>query len=295
MLPILVAFIFSCTSVTSLWALESLHSNSNKNFLWSVKTGASTVYLLGSLHVMRSDAWPLSQEIESAYNDCKKVVFETDVDGMKAPVAQAKLITLGLYPEGQTLEQNISVETYRLLHEKATACGLPMAFFVHYKPWLCALTLAVKEFQRLGFDLRHGIDNYIFRQAKADGKETIFLETVEHQLNLFAQLDVREQELFLRQTLKDLEIIETLASDMVDAWKTGNVEKLSSMINKSFKEYPDIYDRLFVQRNKVWATQIDHLMKQNGNVLVVVGAGHLVGKEGLVELFKKKGYTVKQR
>lgn len=294
-LPILAAFILAWTFVTAVWAQESLDSNSNKNFLWSVETGTTTVYLLGSLHVMRSDAWPLAQEIESAYNDCKKVVFETDVDGMNGPAAQARVMTLGLYPEGQTLEQNISGETYRLLHEKATARGLPMAYLVHYKPWLCALTLTVMEFQRLGFDLRHGVDNYFFRKAKADGKETIFFETVEHQLNLFAQLDVREQESFLGQTLKDLEVIETLASDMVAAWKTGNVDKLSSIITISFKEYPDIYDRLFVQRNKEWAAQIDHLTKQNGNVLVVVGAGHLVGTKGLVELLKKKGYTVKQR
>lgn len=294
-LPILVAFILTWTFVTAVWAQESLDSNSNKNFLWSVETGTTTVYLLGSLHVTRSDAWPLAQEIESAYNDCNKVVFETDVGGMNGPAAQAKVMTLGLYPEGQTLEQNISGETYRLLQKKATALGLPMVYLARFKPWLCALTLTAMEFQRLGFDLQHGVDDYFLKKAKADTKETIFLETVEHQINLFAQLDVCEQESFLGQTLKDLEVIETLASDMVAAWKTGNVDKLSSIITISFQEYPDIYDRLFVQRNKEWVAQIDHLTKQNDNVLVVVGAGHLVGTEGLVELLKKKGYTVKQR
>lgn len=294
-LPILVAFILAWTFVTAVWAQGSLASDSNKHFLWSVETGTTTVYLLGSLHAMRSDAWPLAQEIERAYNDCEKVVFETDVEGMNGPAAQAKVITLGLYPEGQTLEQNISYETYRLLQKKATAFGLPTTYFARFKPWLCALTLAAIEFQRLGFDPQHGIDSYFLKRAKADGKETIFLETVEHQLNLFAQLDVREQESLLGQTLKDLEVMETLASDMVAAWEEGNVDKLSSMITISFKEYPDVYDRLFVQRNKEWAAQIDHLMKQNGSTLVVVGAGHLIGTEGLVELLKKKGYTAKQR
>ncbi len=294
-LPILAALILAWTFVTAVWAQESLDSNSNKNFLWSVETGSKTVYLLGSLHLTRSDAWPLAQEIESAYNDCKKVVFEADVGGMNGPAAQAKVMTLGLYPEGQTLEQNISGETYRLLQKKATALGLPMVYLARFKPWLCALTLTAMEYQRLGFDLKHGIDDYFLKKAKGDGKETIFLETVEHQLNLFTQLDVCEQESFLGQTLKDLEVMETLASDVVAAWKTGNVDKLSSIITISFQEYPDIYDRVFVQRNKEWAAQIDHLTKQNGNVLVIVGAGHLVGTEGLVELLKKKGYTVEQR
>ena len=104
-----------------------------------------------------------------------------------------------------------------------------------------------------------------------------------------------EQESFLRQALKDLEIIETMASEMVSSWKIGDVDKLDSIIKLSFKEHPDIYNRFIIQRNKRWISRIEDLMRQDENVLVIVGAGHLVGTENILELLKKKGYEIVRR
>jgi len=294
-LSILVLFACFCTFFNISYAQEGLQGKGKNHFLWSIETGKNTIYLLGSLHVLKSDSFPLGKEIEEAYIDCKKIVFETDLDSINDPGFQAKVMTLGLYPDGQTLEQNVSKETYRLLEKKVLAAGLSIAQFDRLKPWVCALALTFVEFKRLGFDPNYGIDTRFFNKAKKDGKKIIVLETPDYQLGLFTKMGKAEQESFLRQTLKDLKVIETMASQMVKAWKTGNVDKLSSIIRISFKEYPDIYNRFIIQRNQRWISQIEDLMRQDENVLVIVGAGHLVGTGNILALLNKRGYRIERR
>ena len=266
-----------------------------RNFLWCIETEKSSVYLMGSMHFLRSDSFPLSKGIEGAYNACNKIVFETEIDGMKAPAFQAEMMTLGLYSGSETLRQNLSEQTYALLEKKAVAAGLSMAALDRFRPWLCAVTLTAIELKRLGFDPNYGIDMYFFEKAKKDEKETAFLETPEYQLKAFTEMAEREEESFLIQTLKDLEVVKTTLSDIVESWKTGDAARLESIMSISFKDHPDVYDRLVIQRNRKWIGQIEDFMKQDENVLVIVGAGHLVGTENIIQLLREKGYRITQR
>jgi uncharacterized protein YbaP (TraB family) len=294
-LGIFVCLTVVCALANAACAGEQLQSDTGKHFLWSLQTKKNTVYFLGSVHVMKSDAYPLAPEIERAYEDSKKIVFETDVDEASDPAVQAKMMTLGLYMNGQTLKENVSEETYKLLEEKAVAAGIPMASFDRFRPWFCALTLSVMEFQKLGFLPTYGVDTYFFTKAKKAGKEIIPLESTEFQLNLFAEMVELQQESFLRQTLEELEVIATMASDMVDAWTAGDLDKMDSIMKMSFKEHPDIYDRFVVERNKKWISKIEHLINQDGNAMVIVGAGHLVGTKNLLDLLRAKGYRIEQK
>jgi uncharacterized protein YbaP (TraB family) len=285
--------------LASLWTSVSTASaqasaQQKKDFLWSLKTPKATVYLLGSLHFLKSDAYPLDKNIEAAYRDCKKVVFEADIGGAKDPAFQSQLLSLGLYPEGQTLQQNISKETYGLLEKKATEAGLPMDQFNRFKPWLCASAISGLELMKMGFDPNYGVDVYFFDKAKKDGKETLFLETLEFQMKLFAELNSKEGDAFLRQTLKDLEVIETMLPDIEGAWKNGDTAKFGSIIAISFKDYPDIYNRFVAQRNKAWVSTIERLLAQGDTALVIVGAGHFVGPDNLLQLLQDKGHTIEQ-
>jgi uncharacterized protein YbaP (TraB family) len=205
------------------------------------------------------------------------------------------MMTHGLYVDGQTLKENVSKETYKMLEEKVVAAGIPMASFDRFKPWFCALTLSVMEFQKLGFLPTYGVDTYFFTKAKKAGKEIIPLESTEFQLNLFAEMVELQQESFLRQTLEEIEVIATMASDMVDAWTAGDLDKMDSIMKMSFKEHPDIYDRFVVERNKKWISKIEHLINQDGNAMVIVGAGHLVGTKNLLDLLRAKGYRIEQK
>jgi len=272
-----------------------IESTPERHFLWSLETDKNTIYLLGSLHVLTKDSYPLAEAIEDAYRQCQKIVFETDIDGLNNPIMQAKIMTMGLYPLDQSLRQHVSEKTYAALQKKVAEAGLSMAVFERLKPWACGATLTIMALERMGFDLRYGIDTTFFQRAKKDGKERNFLGPVEYQINLLANMGEQDQELSLRQTLEDLEVVETMAPDMLRAWKTGNLDRLDAIMNATLKKYPDIHDRLLVQRNLKWLSHIENLMNQEDNVLVIVGAAHLVGPRSLVALLRQEGYKVTQR
>ncbi len=267
----------------------------SKNCLWSIQTQSNKIYLLGSLHVLKQESYPLAPAIENAFANSQHIVFETDIGAMQEPVMQAKMLALGMYPEGQNLMQNLTSDTRQQLEKKMSALGLPLEAFSRFKPWFVAVSLTTLELQRLGYNPQYGIDVYFFSKAQSGGKEIGFLEPPEYQMDLLANMAKKDQNDFLRQTLKDLELIGKLAADLVNNWKTGNAEKLHELLHKSFKDYPNLEDRLLIQRNLKWVSKIEAAMGKNKNVLFVVGAGHLVGPESVVDLLRKAGYEVKQQ
>lgn len=292
-LVLLLATVFICAGLVH--AQDGHNQKPKRNFIWSVESGSNTVYLLGSIHVLKQESYPLPAEVERIFDCCEKIAFETDLDGMNDPASQQRMLRQGLYSSGQTLSENISPETYSLLNKRLEAEGLSIGQFDTLRPWLIAMTIAGTELKRLGFDPDLGLDRYFYQKAKKAGKEMIFLETNEMQLNLMTSLNRRHQEAFLKGVLRELDIVESLASDMLGAWKTGDTEKLDTILKMSHAEEPDIYDRFFIQRNKRWISTIQKLLKQDGDVLIIVGAGHLAGKDSVIDLLKKKGYKVQQR
>jgi uncharacterized protein YbaP (TraB family) len=289
-----------CVSVSTVSAQAGVQSQpgsqpgQKKDFLWSVKSDKGTVYLLGSLHLLKADAFPLDKNIEAAYRNSNKVVFEADIAGARDQEFQSKMVAQGLYAEGQTLQQNISKETYALLEKKVAALGLTIAQLNPLKPWLCASAIGGLALMKMGFDPNYGVDVYFFDKAKKDGKELLFLEPLESQMRLFTELTGKEGDALLRQTLKDLEVIETMLPDMVNAWKTGDAVRLGALMTMSFKDLPELYNRFVVERNKAWVSTIDRLLAQGGTSFVVVGAGHLGGPDNLLQLLQNKGYRIEQ-
>jgi uncharacterized protein YbaP (TraB family) len=319
----LLTFFF--TTQPGLHAKSTAVQQTHKSSLWSIQTQSNKFYLLGSLHLLKQDAYPLAVAIGSAYADSRKIVFETDIAALQEPAMQAKMLQLGLYPEGQNLVfetdiaalqepamqakmlqlalypegqnllQNLDGRTRQLLEKKMNALGLPLEQFARFKPWFLALTLTTLELQRMGFNPNYGLDVHFFNKARTDAKEIGFLEPAEFQLNLLGEMVKKDQIAFLNQTLKDLEVVNELAADLVKFWKTGNTNELHELLYRSFKDYPAIHDRLLIQRNKKWVAEIEALMRENKNVLFVVGAGHLVGPQSVVDLLEKRGYKVKQQ
>ncbi|MGD8989866.1 MAG: TraB/GumN family protein [Desulfobacterales bacterium] len=268
---------------------------STKNCLWSIQTQSNKIYLLGSIHVLKPETYPLDSAIEKAYASSERIVFETDIAAMQDPAMQAKMLQLGMYPAEQNLFENIARNTRQQLEKKMRALGLPLEAFSRFKPWFVALTLTTLELQRLGYNPQYGIDVYFFDKAQSGGKEIGFLEPPEYQIDLLGNMVNKDQNDFLKQTLKDLEMISELAGDLVSSWKSGNADKVHELLHRSFKDYPNLNDRLLIQRNKEWVREVEAAMRQNKNVLFVVGAGHLVGPESVVELLKKNGHKVKQQ
>ena len=287
--------VFFLTTNIGIYAKSTSVQQATKSSLWTIQTQSNKFYLLGSLHVLKQDAYPLAAAIGSAYSNSSKIVFETDISALQEPAMQAKMLQLGLYPQGTNLLQDLDGRTRQLLEKKMSALGLPLEQFARFKPWFLALTLATLELQRLGFNPLYGLDVHFFNKAKTDAKEIGFLEPAEFQINLLGKMAKKDQIAFLNQTLKDLEMVNELAADLVKFWKAGDADGLHQLLYKSFKDYPDIYDRLLIQRNKKWVAEIEALMRENKNILFVVGAGHLVGPQSVVDLLTQRGYKVKQQ
>ncbi|MBW2515469.1 MAG: TraB/GumN family protein [Deltaproteobacteria bacterium] len=282
-------------TISELPAKTVAVEQSTQNCLWSIQTQSNKIYLLGSIHVLKPETYPLDPAIEKAYASSERIIFETDIAAMQDPVMQAKMLEMGMYPAGQNLFENIAGDTRKQLEKKMSALGLPLEAFSQFKPWFVALTLTTLELQRLGYNPQYGIDVYFFGKAQSGGKEIGYLEPPEYQIDLLGNMADKDQNDFLKQTLADLELIGELAGDLVDSWKSGNADKLHELLHKSFKDYPDLNDRLLIQRNLKWVTEVEQATRQNKNVLFVVGAGHLVGPESVVELLRKNGYKVKQQ
>ncbi|WP_299416567.1 TraB/GumN family protein [Acaryochloris sp. IP29b_bin.148] len=265
-----------------------------KTFLWQVKSPKNTIYLLGSIHLLKESDYPLATQINDAYEDAEKLVFEVDMDQLESSETQSMVLEKATAQDGKTLPDRLTPQTYQLAKTAASEVGLPIEAFSGFKPWFFSLTLITMKFQRLGFNPQNGVDQYFFQKAKKDGKETLALEAIEDQLNLFNNFSQGDQEQYIRQTIEELDTLETSFQEMVQAWKAGDDQTLESLLLKSFKDYPDLEDQIFGARNRKWMTTIEPLLQKEDDYLIVVGAGHLVGKDSVLKLLQAKGHTPKR-
>jgi len=265
-----------------------------KSCLWRVLARDSTVYLLGSVHLLKSDAYPLSEAIERAFSDSSKLVLEVNLASLNSPDSQQMILAKALLPEGRTLIQVLSPATYQAVRQKVEGLGLDIEALKRMKPWFLSLSLVAMKMQQLGYDAQHGVDRHFFERAKTAKKDILGLETADFQLNLLDSLPAKTQEESLLQTLKELDQFETEFEQIMGAWAAGQEKQLNDLLLKSFKEYPDIYAKLISERNRTWLPKIESHFQGGNKTLVVVGAAHLVGRDGVVELLRRKGYSVEQ-
>jgi len=264
--------------------------------LWRVSGGSGEAWLLGSLHFGRADMYPLAPAIRRAFEESDTLVVEANILEVDAAMLQ-NLATQGMYPQGETLEGHVSAETWRGLEQAAERFGLPVAAFQRQRPWLVAITLTTMELNRRGLSERLGIDRHFLREA-GDGKRVLELESVSEQLGLFADLTGTEQEALLRSTLIELDKGGDYFDAVVSAWKSGDTERIDELVNASMRGIPGaegLHRKLLVDRNQAMAGKIQDLVEGGGTHFVVVGAGHLVGDESIVEALREGGYTVTQQ
>jgi uncharacterized protein len=271
-------------------------ATAGKSFLWSVRSGRSTVYLLGSIHVAKQDLYPLRKVIEEAFDRSDTLVVEVDTTRLDPAKLQALYLQYGAYTGGDTLDGKLSKETYALAETKLKKLGIGIQQFGKIKPWLLASILEVSELRRLGFDQRYGIDQYFLDRAEGK-KRVLAFETFEYQINLFNSLSDRYQELFLLYTLSDLNLLAAEVDNLMTAWSHGDAGTVQAIVSENLTEHPEllpIYQKLIYERNKKMFSKIEQFLKTGNNYFVVVGAGHLVGKGGIIDLLRKKGYPVEQ-
>lgn len=286
-----LVYIFSFFIVFSVFAEA-------KNLLYKLSSYTSTVYILGSIHLAKPELYPLDKDIIKAYNTSDVLVVEVDISSSKAVSQMQKAMRhLGSYPKGKSLKTELSAKTYKALQEYTNKTGISIRLLQKLKPWLVMLQLSTVQMQRLGYSTEIGIDQYFLNRAKKDKKDILSLETIEEQMALLSKDDKDFQDRLLFYALKDMHELEPMLESMYKSWKTGDADSFSKIMSLSIENDPsmrEIYNKLITKRNYMMTQKIENLLKTKKDYFVVVGSGHVVGKEGIVDLLKKRGYKVTQ-
>lgn len=273
-------------------------AQATRNFIWKAISPAGpshpAVYLVGSIHLLTQDFYPLSPALDAAFKDSDLLVEEANLDELLSPASQATLLARGLLPGTRSLDQVVAPATYALVAQRIAALGMPIEPLKRFKPWMLALTLVEFEWQKAGFDAALGLDRHFHDRAKVDGKAIQGLETVEFQVSLFDRMSNEDQDRLLAESLKDLDTEQANVLKLTSAWKAGDAPTVERFVLNDVKDDPAMYDRLLVARNRSWLPQIETLFSRKGSAFVVVGAAHLVGPDGLLALLRAKGYQIEQ-
>ena len=262
--------------------------------VWVVAGSNNTVYLFGSVHVLPEGGFRLAGELEQAYRDAERVCLEVDIGALTPAETTSMTLARAIDPEGRGLFELLGASAEQV-REAAAAADFELAPFAAFEPWFVGLTVSLVALQQHGYTANHGVEQVIERAAKQDGKPGCGLETLDEQLGLLDGLPAREQQELLLQSLEEATRIEVEIRQLHEAWQNGDDGLLARLLETEFAGYPELGDQLIYARNERWAAKISTLLDQPEDVLVVVGALHLVGDRGLPALLGKRGFSIERR
>jgi uncharacterized protein YbaP (TraB family) len=255
--------------------------------LWVAKDKDTTIYLFGTIHLLKPNLVWFEGPIRKAFDESAQVVVEATDAGEKA--GQSAVLQRALDAGGPTVTSQLPEDMRTPYAEAVKSLGLPMELMDHVKPWFAAITLSSGPLQKLGYDPNSGADRAIMAAARKQGKELIGLETAESQIGLFANLPADLQISLLSQALKEQATIGETIAKMMTAWIAGDPAALAAEMNESLEDDPKLEKMLLFDRNQLWADWIKARLKKPGVVFVAVGAGHLAGKGSVQDALRKRG------
>jgi hypothetical protein len=247
--------------------------------LWVVRDEDSTIYLLGTVHVLRPDTVWRTPAIDRAMAESDALWIEVEADD---PAAMQPLVArYGLDP-ARPLSSKLTPEQKARLDAAAAGMGASGAALEPLRPWLAGLTLSVGPLVKAGYDPASGVESKLKAAARAAGKPIRTLETLEQQIGFFADLPPAVELAFLLSALDEMDTGPATLDALVAAWSAGDQEALNAlMVSEMAADYPELYQALLVDRNKDWAGQIQTLLAGKGVTVIAVGAAHLVGDDSV--------------
>ncbi len=271
---------------------SSLKTDTEKKlFLWKISSDNSTVYLLGSIHLAKESLYPLDNKIESAFSESDNLVVEINVNN----VNPFELLKKVMYQDDNTLENNVSKEVYSQLKSMFDKHRVPASAYAKAHPWFATVMLVNLELASSGYDEKNGIDQHFLN--KADEKKILELESMEEQLSVFSEFDKYPGE-FVEYSLTDLKNTTEQVDELYDAWKSGDTKHFEKLIDIPTEGNPNlekILKKLIEERNYKMTDKITGYLESGSKYFVVVGAGHIIGKTGILSLLKEKNkYKIEQ-
>ena len=278
-------FLFFCISLPAV--------SQTGSSVWTVSKNGATLFLGGSIHILRSGDFPLPAEFERALERSTMLVLEADTGILANADMQQYLMKRMLLPEGETLESLLDPQTYMMLKERCEEYGLLLPLIARWKPSMVVVTLSVLEMQKAGF-VQQGVDDYCHEKAREAGKLLDFLETVEEQIDMLVTMGEGYENDFVQYSLEELDTTEKELPSLVSGWRTGDAASTEETLTEMKTTWPALYQSLVVDRNETWLPRLEEYLAGGNAVFVVVGLAHLHGPDGLLRRLADSGCTVKK-
>lgn len=285
-----------CTAATKP-AIAPAQDPSPGPALWSMADDDSTIYLFGTVHLLRPDTQWLTPPVEAAWQEAQTVYMEADTDSAEVQVALAKLMQrLGVYADGTTLLSRLDPEQTATVKAASDALQVPLAALAPLKPWLAGLQLSVMQLVKAGYDPASGVETVLNRDPIMADKRRRYFETAAQQIEFFETLTEADQVAMLVAGARAVIEEPNALDELVAAWSAGDVEELARLMSSvdAFGSEA-VYELLLTDRNRAWLPEIEALLDEPGVHLIAVGAGHLAGDDSVVALLRARGHRVQRR
>jgi hypothetical protein len=279
----------------TLGAASTARADSTLHCLWELHGKHNTVYVLGSIHTLRSSDYPLAPAVLDAYRAAKSLVMEIDPNELDSADVQSEMLASATLTDGRTLHDIMGTARYAHAESLARAVGLDLSTFDQFAPWFVAEAISQMQLMQLGFDSSSGVEMYFLGRARTDGKSIAGLETAHDQLALFEGMPMETQANYLVASLEQAHDLAKDVNEMVRAWQNGDTGWFETEVKSDLGRDPAVYQSLLVSRNRKWIARIESLLDDDENHLVIVGTAHLVGRDSVIDLLKKDGIGAVQR
>ncbi len=259
-------------------------------FLWEITGPKAHHYLMGSVHLLPETAYPLPSALDHAYAAADTLVLESDLAALTSPQLQAQMLAMGSTATG--LKSEVGEALYQRVQAYARAHAISAQICDSLKAWYCALTLEVMTFQQTGSRSELGLDQHYYEQALAAHKTIRWLEDPQVQLDVFAGMPAAASLEMLEGTLDEQGSEGGSPEELLSAWQRSDVAALEKLVREFRQTQPALYQRILTARNRAWTPRLVQLVKLPRTQLVIVGAAHLIGSDGLVQQLRARGYKV---
>lgn len=257
--------------------------------MWVVKDSDTTIYLFGTFHLMAPGIDWNHGKVKTAFESADTLRLEIANMEAEAPIIANLMASKGQLPPGKTIYDGLTEAQKSALGTIIAQNGFPPQAIQQIQPWMGSLILAMGLYQKLGLDPNQGVDKTLDGLARAANKPVEGFETGAEQIGFFANLTDQQQKAMLVSTIEDWDQATTMLNDMIDAWKTGNADKLGELMTTSLRTQPELAKLILTDRNERWAEWVSARMAKPGTVFVAVGAGHLSGPDSVQAFLKQKG------
>jgi len=284
---------FLCAvAAVPMWAAAA--SSNGAGLVYQVEGPNGRFYLAGSMHLLHAERASLPAPLERAYRNSASIVMEIDTDDGDAQDAGARLLEAAQLAPDASLQALLGEARWNTVRTALAEAGFDAERASRFEPWGLALLLTQAGFARQGYTSAAGVEQQLTERARRDGKPISGLETAEMQIALLDGLDMNVQRQMLDLTLEEVQEMPQMLDELEDAWRAGDLQRLEALLLEGYRQMPELYTALLVERNRRWVSQIRAWPTTSPPRLVLVGALHLVGEQGLPALLQRAGYTVQR-